>query len=111
MPNALAAAICRTTADSDVLMPGMAILSLAVKSFSDLTPGLMVLSQSDEVLSAPRPMTSERGMPCALDHRVSIRRAGADWELTVEDDGPGIAEAHWERVRKPFSARSGQRHG
>lgn len=42
---------------------------------------------------------------------LSIRRAGTDWELTVEDDGPGIAEAHWERVRKPFSARGGARHG
>ncbi|OIQ68231.1 alkaline phosphatase synthesis sensor protein PhoR [mine drainage metagenome] len=42
---------------------------------------------------------------------ISIRRAGADWELTVEDDGPGLAEAHWERVRKPFSARGGHRHG
>jgi two-component system sensor histidine kinase TctE len=42
---------------------------------------------------------------------ISIQRAGADWEVIVEDDGPGIAETHWERVRKPFSARGGQRHG
>lgn len=42
---------------------------------------------------------------------IGIRRAGAGWELSVEDDGPGLAEAHWERVRKPFSARDGQRHG
>ena len=31
--------------------------------------------------------------------------------LRVIDDGPGIPEADWERLRKPFSPRSGARVG
>ena len=31
--------------------------------------------------------------------------------LRVIDDGPGIPEADWERLRKPFSPRSGERVG
>lgn len=42
---------------------------------------------------------------------LTIRRVGGYWELQVEDDGPGIPEADWERIRKPFSARSGNRLG
>lgn len=32
-------------------------------------------------------------------------------ELRIIDDGPGIPEADWERIRKPFSPRSGERVG
>lgn len=42
---------------------------------------------------------------------MEIRKATAFWELRIEDDGPGIAEAHWDQVRKPFSARDGNREG
>ncbi|MEO7952509.1 MAG: sensor histidine kinase [Polaromonas sp.] len=42
---------------------------------------------------------------------ITIQRDGTDWALQVEDDGPGIPEADWERIRKPFAARSGQRLG
>ena len=42
---------------------------------------------------------------------ITVQNDGAAWALQVEDDGPGIAEADWERIRKPFSARSGQRLG
>lgn len=49
------------------------------------------------------------GAPALL--HIDIRRAGVHWELRVEDDGPGIREADWERIRKPFAARSGDRLG
>lgn len=49
------------------------------------------------------------GAPTLL--HLEIARAGADWELQVIDDGPGIPEADQERVRTPFSARSGNRTG
>ncbi len=42
---------------------------------------------------------------------IKIRRSTDHWELEVEDDGPGIPEADWERIRKPFSARGGNRLG
>lgn len=42
---------------------------------------------------------------------MEIRGTPAGWELRVEDDGPGIAEDAWEQVRKPFSARGGNRKG
>ncbi|MFC5522769.1 sensor histidine kinase [Polaromonas jejuensis] len=42
---------------------------------------------------------------------INISRSDAAWELRVEDDGPGIPEADWERIRKPFSARGGNRLG
>ena len=42
---------------------------------------------------------------------LEIRSVATDWELCVEDDGPGIAEIAWEQVRKPFSARGGDRKG
>ena len=42
---------------------------------------------------------------------MTIRRSASHWELAIEDDGPGIPEADWERIRKPFSARDGSRLG
>ena len=42
---------------------------------------------------------------------MEIRGTSTAWELRVEDDGPGIAEAAWGQVRKPFSARGGDRKG
>ncbi|WP_232511955.1 sensor histidine kinase [Herbaspirillum sp. meg3] len=33
------------------------------------------------------------------------------YELRVIDDGPGIPENDWERIRKPFAPRSGERVG
>lgn len=42
---------------------------------------------------------------------MEIRSTHDFWELRVEDDGPGIAETHWEQVRTPFSARGGNRQG
>lgn len=42
---------------------------------------------------------------------ITIYRSDSHWDLEVEDDGPGIPEADWERIRKPFSARSGNRLG
>lgn len=42
---------------------------------------------------------------------MEIRETSSGWVLCVEDDGPGIAEAYWAAVRKPFSARTGNRKG
>jgi len=42
---------------------------------------------------------------------INISRTATDWELQIEDDGPGIPDAYWERIRQPFSARSGNRFG
>jgi two-component system, OmpR family, sensor histidine kinase TctE len=42
---------------------------------------------------------------------MELRRTPQTWELRVVDDGPGIAEAAWDAVRQPFSARSGNRDG
>lgn len=49
------------------------------------------------------------GAPSRL--HIEISRQDADWELQFRDDGPGIPEADQERIRKPFSARSGDRLG
>jgi two-component system sensor histidine kinase TctE len=42
---------------------------------------------------------------------VQLECKEAQIELRVIDDGPGIPEAEWERIRKPFSPRSGERMG
>ena len=42
---------------------------------------------------------------------IDIQRVADCWELQVKDDGAGIPEADWERLRKPFAERSGQRLG
>ncbi|GAC1330584.1 MAG: sensor histidine kinase [Collimonas sp.] len=42
---------------------------------------------------------------------IEISRQDAAWELQFRDDGPGIPEADQDRIRKPFSARSGDRLG
>ena len=42
---------------------------------------------------------------------LEICESSNGWELNVEDDGPGIAEEAWDTVRKPFSARGGDRKG
>lgn len=42
---------------------------------------------------------------------MDIRQTEAHITLSVEDDGPGIPEAQWSQVRKPFSTRSGNRQG
>lgn len=49
------------------------------------------------------------GAPSLL--HVEIIRQGDYWEVGFIDDGPGIAEEEQARVRKPFSARSGERSG
>jgi two-component system sensor histidine kinase TctE len=49
------------------------------------------------------------GAPALL--HVEITRAGLDWELRIVDDGPGISAVDQERIRTPFAARSGNRHG
>src|SRR5450830_984363 len=42
---------------------------------------------------------------------VQLEQTEQQCELRVIDDGPGIPEADWERIRKPFAARSGERVG
>ncbi|MBU6501457.1 MAG: HAMP domain-containing histidine kinase [Burkholderiales bacterium] len=42
---------------------------------------------------------------------MAIHRDARHWVLAIEDDGPGIPEVDWERIRKPFSAREGSRLG
>lgn len=42
---------------------------------------------------------------------VQLEQTEQQFELRVIDDGPGIPEADWERIRKPFAARSGERVG
>ncbi len=42
---------------------------------------------------------------------MEIRRVFAFWELRIEDDGSGIAEARWNQIRKPFATRDGNREG
>lgn len=42
---------------------------------------------------------------------VAILRQEDSWAVQISDDGPGIDAAHWERVKKPFSARDGGRTG
>lgn len=39
--------------------------------------------------------------------RVALDREGGAWELTVEDDGPGIPEAERKRVFEPFARVDG----
>lgn len=38
---------------------------------------------------------------------MEVRMIPAGCQLRLEDDGPGIAEADWDQVRQPFSARRG----
>ncbi|VVE88567.1 sensor histidine kinase [Pandoraea bronchicola] len=42
---------------------------------------------------------------------VDVTRAGDQWRLRFFDDGPGIPEAEWQRVRTPFSSRADGREG
>ncbi|AJP58570.1 histidine kinase [Pandoraea vervacti] len=42
---------------------------------------------------------------------VDVTRVDAQWRLRFFDDGPGIPEAEWQRVRTPFSARADGREG
>ncbi|PUA17778.1 sensor histidine kinase [Glaciimonas sp. PCH181] len=49
------------------------------------------------------------GAPTRL--HLEIVPVSAYWELQLRDDGPGIAKVDWDRIRKPFSARSGDRLG
>ncbi|QHE93776.1 sensor histidine kinase [Pandoraea fibrosis] len=42
---------------------------------------------------------------------VDVTRADGQWRLRFFDDGPGIPEAEWQRVRTPFSSRSDGRDG
>ncbi|WP_345796808.1 sensor histidine kinase [Castellaniella sp. MT123] len=49
------------------------------------------------------------GAPSLL--QVDIVRKQRNWEVRFLDDGPGIPPADWDRVRRPFSSRSGGRSG
>lgn len=42
---------------------------------------------------------------------VEIAQCERHWELRFMDDGPGIPATRWRQVRKPFSARAGERTG
>ncbi|GAB3629193.1 histidine kinase [Pandoraea terrae] len=42
---------------------------------------------------------------------VDLTANEAEWCVRFFDDGPGIPEADWQRVRTPFAARSGGREG
>lgn len=42
---------------------------------------------------------------------VQLEQVDSQFELRIIDDGPGIPQADWERIRKPFSPRSGERLG
>jgi signal transduction histidine kinase len=42
--------------------------------------------------------------------RVALRRGGEGIEITVDDDGPGIPEAEFERVFQPFVRLEGSRN-
>lgn len=42
---------------------------------------------------------------------VQLEQVGPQFELRIIDDGPGIAQADWERIRKPFAPRGGERLG
>lgn len=46
-------------------------------------------------------------------HRLHVDVTGAhdQWRLRFFDDGPGIPEAEWQRVRTPFSSRADGREG
>ena len=63
------------TAESDVLMPGKAILSEDLKSFSEFTAGLLVFIHRAVEDRPLTPTTSTLGMPLALDH--SVMKPGA----------------------------------
>src|SRR5690606_16453669 len=56
-PNALAAAICNTTACVDTLMPETTILSLSVKSLIDFTSGLRLIRYMGMALREANPTT------------------------------------------------------
>ncbi|AJC18315.1 sensor histidine kinase [Pandoraea sputorum] len=42
---------------------------------------------------------------------VDVTRVGDQWRLRFFDDGPGIPEQEWQRVRTPFSLRADGREG
>ncbi|MDR3399188.1 MAG: sensor histidine kinase [Pandoraea sp.] len=42
---------------------------------------------------------------------VDVTRVDDAWHLRFFDDGPGIPEAEWQRVRTPFSSRADGREG
>ncbi|VVE66386.1 histidine kinase [Pandoraea captiosa] len=42
---------------------------------------------------------------------VDVTRVDAQWRLRFFDDGPGIPESEWQRVRTPFSSRADGREG
>ncbi len=42
---------------------------------------------------------------------VDVTQTGEQWRLRFFDDGPGIPESEWQRVRTPFSSRADGREG
>jgi two-component system sensor histidine kinase TctE len=52
-------------------------------------------------------------MAYGAPHRlhVDVTSANDEWRLRFFDDGPGIPEAEWQRVRTPFSSRADGREG
>lgn len=49
------------------------------------------------------------GAPSRL--HVDVARFDDEWRMRFFDDGPGIAESEWQRVRTPFSSRADGREG
>jgi len=42
---------------------------------------------------------------------VDVTRVDDQWRVRFFDDGPGIPESEWQRVRTPFSSRADGREG
>ncbi|CAA7625339.1 ATP-binding protein [Magnetospirillum sp. UT-4] len=67
-------------------------------------------SGPDSLVVEARPLALKRAIANLLDNarkyggtaRVTVADDGRHWTVTVEDDGPGIPEAEFERVFAPF---------
>lgn len=64
-------------------------------------PKAVVKTYREPLLTALRPLI-DNALQYGQQAVVTVRSAGADWQVTVADNGPGIPAEHFEAILDPF---------